>query len=202
MVKNLIVVILLYLFISGCASSVSSKKNCDNGQAELDGVCVSQHVADYVACVRSPNSTYDMEVVNTTGGEIGRLAISVKGVSEFKEEIKKKYHSTEDIASKIVEGCYSLIGIEEKNPKKNYSVAENPVKQRCSLQIKTSTPDSSVSLYAIPNDAANERLKIMDGEVIKITQDYNQGGTQWKKVVSSNGVDGWIKDKYISNKCI
>ncbi len=78
---------------------------CPAGRTLLDGVCVRETVADYVACVRAQGAQLSADV--------GTVGVRASGSAEVKESLEKKYATTDTAALEIVRRC--SIGSADEN---------------------------------------------------------------------------------------
>jgi hypothetical protein len=94
--------------------------SCGAGRTELDGVCVSEKIADYVACVRAQGAHLGSDRANKLSAEAGYLGVRASGASEVKETLEKKYSVSAASELEIVRACSGAAGLSGPAP-----VAEN-----------------------------------------------------------------------------
>lgn len=94
----------LLLLLVQC-SAPSHRAGCGDGKTRLDGVCVDQAVANYVACVRAQGAQLD-------SGQSQKLAASVKvagygasAVSEVKDRLQSRYQASDENVLVIIRAC-------------------------------------------------------------------------------------------------
>lgn len=79
-----------------CPNPPVSTPSCASGTTNVDGVCVSQPIADYVACVRSHGAsvTSVVEAKGSSAGGAGIWGLSTK--AELRDQLEKSYAQLSD----------------------------------------------------------------------------------------------------------
>jgi hypothetical protein len=70
---------------------------CPAGRTLLDGVCVRENVADYVACVRAQGAQLGGSKQQQLSADVGTVGVRAGGSAEVKESLEKKYAGWNDI---------------------------------------------------------------------------------------------------------
>lgn len=99
----------------GCAGRQSGLNQtsitCPPARTLLDGVCVSETVADYVACVRAQGATLDGGRAEKLSADVGGYGVRAAGASEVSEQLEKKYSASDQAVLEIVRACSSASGL-------------------------------------------------------------------------------------------
>jgi len=116
MSNKLIILLSLCFVLLGCANSAKeSQMLCAKGLTKLDGVCVNQGVANYVACVRAQGAELSSDRKRALKAQVGAIGVSVSGASEFSSELSKKYSASDKVMMAIIERCNSFAGVRSIN---------------------------------------------------------------------------------------
>lgn len=78
---------------------------CPQGRTLLDGVCVNEAVADYVACVRAQGAQLGAERGQKISAEAGYLGVKAGGAAEVSESLSKKYSASDAAMLAIIQAC-------------------------------------------------------------------------------------------------
>lgn len=84
---------------------------CPTGKALLDGVCVSQTVADYVACVRAQGAQLGAERSNRLSADVGAAGVRAGGAYEVSDALQKHYAASDANVGEIIRTCNQLAGL-------------------------------------------------------------------------------------------
>lgn len=104
--------IALSLLLVGCVGqSTSTGRTCTAGMVDVDNVCVSQRVANYVACVRAQGASLGQDRGTKLGIDVGVQAAKAGGVAELKDSLEKKYSVSEASELEIVRTCGNVSGV-------------------------------------------------------------------------------------------
>lgn len=110
-----IVIVCAALLSSGCSSkNMKEDDRCAQGTTKVDGVCVSQKIADYVSCVRAQGTHLSTDKNNTLSADVGYFAINASVASDVSEKLEKKYSVSDEAMINIIEQCNRLSGISSK----------------------------------------------------------------------------------------
>lgn len=93
----------------GCAAKAPTAA-CPKGSARLDGVCASEQVADYVACVRAQGARLGQEQSKRLSLEAGAAGAQAKAASEVSERLERQYSASEAATLEIIRACGDLRG--------------------------------------------------------------------------------------------
>ncbi len=100
---------LLFTMTLGCGASSQSLSrtagSCPAGRTLLDGVCVAEPVADYVACVRAQGAQLGGSRKEQISADAGALGIRVGAAAEVSESLEKKYVASDAAMLEIVRRC-------------------------------------------------------------------------------------------------
>jgi hypothetical protein len=83
---------------------------CRTGRTQVDGVCVNERVADYVACVRAQGAHLDEERRKKLDVEASYAGARASVVSDARDSLAKKYSASDDAVMEIVRQCSTMIG--------------------------------------------------------------------------------------------
>src|SRR5262245_30966886 len=96
----------------GCgASNASTTVTCGSGRTVLDGVCVDESVADYVACVRAQGAQIGSAQSQKLAADVGAFGVKAGGAREVSAELQKKYSVSDAATIAIVETCNKAAGL-------------------------------------------------------------------------------------------
>ena len=87
---------------------------CPPGRTYLDGVCVSEPVADYVACVRAQGAQLGNEKSQKLSAEAGSLGVKAGGAAEVSESLQKKYSASDQAMLAIIQACNGAAQVERR----------------------------------------------------------------------------------------
>ncbi len=90
---------------AGCGAAIPPPERCVAGRTLLDGVCVSEAVADYVACVRAQGAELDARSSQELSAEAGYVGLRARAASDVRETLQRKYSTSEAAMLAIVERC-------------------------------------------------------------------------------------------------
>jgi hypothetical protein len=100
--------------LCGCGGAQQPQppvSRCGVDRTELDGVCVSNQVADYVSCVRAQGAELGSEQSKKLVADASFVGVGAGGAAEAKETLEKKYTAASDAnALEILRACGSLRG--------------------------------------------------------------------------------------------
>jgi hypothetical protein len=98
----------------GCGASNGSLNQtsitCSAGRTLLDGVCVHEAVADYVACVRAQGAQLDGTRQRELSVEAGALGVRAGASGEVRESLEKRYAASDAAMLEIVRRCNAAAG--------------------------------------------------------------------------------------------
>ncbi len=101
----------LLLALGGCGGSLNQTSiTCSADRTLLDGVCVSEQVADYVACVRARGAELGAEKQQRIAVDARSLGVKAGGASELSESLQKKYSASDAAMLAIIEACNGAVG--------------------------------------------------------------------------------------------
>lgn len=83
---------------------------CSQGRTLLDGVCVSEQVADYVSCVRAQGAQLGSERGQKLSADVGSLGVRAGGAAELNETLQKRYSVSDQAMLAIVQACGAATG--------------------------------------------------------------------------------------------
>lgn len=91
----------------GCGG-VRSQLSCPEHRTELDGVCVSESVADYVSCVRAQGAQLKSKDARSLSTEAGYAGAKAAVVSDVSSSLEKRYSTSDANTLEIIRTCKSL----------------------------------------------------------------------------------------------
>ena len=90
----------------GCGPALNQTSiTCPSARTLLDGVCVNEAIADYVACVRAQGAQLGGAKSLQVSAEAGTLAFKAGGATELKENLEKKYAVSDAATLEIIRTC-------------------------------------------------------------------------------------------------
>lgn len=78
---------------------------CPAGRTLLDGVCVAEGIADYVACVRAQGAQLGGSKGQKVSADVGTLGMHASGAAEVRESLEKKYSVSDAATLEIIKAC-------------------------------------------------------------------------------------------------
>lgn len=90
---------------------------CSPGRTLLDGVCVNEGVADYVACVRAQGAQLGGSRSQQISADAGFAGIRAGGAVEVSETLEKKYSVSADATLEIIRECRGAARLSASSPK-------------------------------------------------------------------------------------
>src|ERR1700704_4437673 len=111
-----ILLVLAILFAFACGGGGGAQGSglnqttitCPPGRTLLDGVCVSEAIADYVACVRAQGAELGGSSGRKTPAEAGSLGVRAAGAAEVSETLTKKYVASDAASLEVVRRCNAV----------------------------------------------------------------------------------------------
>lgn len=82
---------------------------CPAGRTLLDGVCVSESVADYVACVRAQGAQLGGDKSQKISADVGTLGAHASGAAEVRESLEKKYAVSDAATLEVIKSCSASV---------------------------------------------------------------------------------------------
>jgi hypothetical protein len=105
---------LLALFLLGCGGFGTGLNHpsvsCPEGRTLLDGVCVSESVADYVACVRAQGAQLGGAKQQQISADVGTVGVKASAAAQVSENLEKKYAASDATMLEIVKSCNASAG--------------------------------------------------------------------------------------------
>lgn len=92
-------------------TNAATSGGCGSGRTELDGVCVSERIADYVSCVRAQGAQLGSDCSKKLSAEAGYLGTKAAAASDVKDTLEKKYAVSSASELEIVRACSGAAGI-------------------------------------------------------------------------------------------
>jgi hypothetical protein len=105
--KRVLVVLLLSTATTSCgAGTPGVRSDCPAGQTSLDGTCVSQPIADYVACIRATGATVASNSSKALSAAAGVAGVTASTKAEVEDKLEKTYAKESDAnALEIIHDC-------------------------------------------------------------------------------------------------
>jgi len=98
--------IMVGVVLAGCAGNLPAvARECPVGRTLLDGVCVSEPVADYVSCVRAQGAQLDSEQQRRLSAEAGYLGVKAAGTADLSDSLQKRYSASDEAMLEIIKSC-------------------------------------------------------------------------------------------------
>jgi hypothetical protein len=101
-----VALVLSLVLVSGCGAGLNQTSvTCPKGRTLLDGVCVTEGVADYVACVRAQGASLDAARSESISAEAGYLGTRIGAARDLSEILEKKYSVSDQAMMEIIRLC-------------------------------------------------------------------------------------------------
>ena len=114
--KYALLVFCLSLHLMGCSSDPTVvSPSCQHGTTNLDGVCVTQGIADYASCVRSQGASVDRGSMKDFSITVGNLVTTGAADWQIKDQLTKKYAASDSVMHKIVDQCNKMTSFTGNN---------------------------------------------------------------------------------------
>jgi hypothetical protein len=99
----------LAFILLGCGSAAPTiRPDCPVGETTLDGTCVSQPIADYVACIRATGATVATNSARQLSAAAGVAGVTANTQAEVQDKLEKSYAKVSDAnAQEIIRDCRS-----------------------------------------------------------------------------------------------
>jgi hypothetical protein len=98
--------VFLAIVVAGCAEAPVPE--CGAGRTMVDGICVSQSIADYVACVRAQGAKLGQERSQKLSADVGYAALHAAAASDASEKLEKTYAASDANTLEIIRSCNAL----------------------------------------------------------------------------------------------
>ncbi len=82
---------------------------CPPKRTLLDGVCVAEAVADYVACVRAQGAQIGGEKGAKVSADVGTIGARAGGAVELRESLERKYSVSDAATLEIIKSCSAAV---------------------------------------------------------------------------------------------
>ena len=92
------------------ASNATTTVTCGAGRTVLDGVCVREQVADYVACVRAQGAQLGSAQSERLAADVRGFGVKAGAAREVSEQLQKKYTVSDAATISIIETCNKAAG--------------------------------------------------------------------------------------------
>ncbi|HVY48087.1 MAG TPA: hypothetical protein VHB21_19500 [Minicystis sp.] len=76
----------------------------------LDGVCVKEAIADYVACVRAQGAQLGEDKGKHLSVEAGQFGVKASAVADLKDTLQRKYAVSDANTLEIIKTCGAVAG--------------------------------------------------------------------------------------------
>lgn len=123
-----IVLVLGGLAVS-CGPAPHTPAPCPVGRTWLDGVCVSEAVADYVACVRAQGAQLDARAGKQLSAEVGYLGVKASAASEVSESLQRRYSASDTAMMAIIDRCGRAVAHGAPSPASSAPLPQTPSPQ-------------------------------------------------------------------------
>jgi hypothetical protein len=85
---------------------------CPVGQTSLDETCVSQSIADYVACIRATGATVASNTNKSLSAAAGLAGVTASTQADVMDKLERRYSSVSDAnALEIIHNCYEKTAV-------------------------------------------------------------------------------------------
>ncbi len=102
-------VMLALVAASACgAATPVTHPYCPPGQTSLDGTCVSQPIADYVACIRATGASVASNTSQALSAAAGVAGVTASTQAEVQDKLEKNYATVSDAnVLEIIHDCHN-----------------------------------------------------------------------------------------------
>lgn len=94
-----------FVFALGCGGGSANASPCGGGRTTLDGVCVSEGVADYVGCVRAQGARLDSENAKKLSAQVGFAGTQAGAASDVSNKLRKEYATSDENVLAVIKSC-------------------------------------------------------------------------------------------------
>lgn len=94
------------ILVTGCGGAQGG--SCGAGRTLVDGVCVREDVADYVACVRSQGARLDQRSATRLTADAEYLVAQGKVTSDVSDSLLRTYATSDENIREIIRACRDL----------------------------------------------------------------------------------------------
>lgn len=94
--------------LAACGAASANAPQCAVGRVALDGVCVSEAVADYVACVRAQGAKLDADTSKRLSADAGYMSAKTDVALELSDKLQKEYATSDANVLEVIRGCNAL----------------------------------------------------------------------------------------------
>lgn len=96
--------------LAACGAGNSQSPLCHGNSTPLDGVCVSQQVADYVACVRAQGARLGDDRSRKLSAEAGLAGTHASVATEVSDHLAREYSTSDANMLEIIKTCGTMRG--------------------------------------------------------------------------------------------
>lgn len=158
----------------GAQPATGGSITCPPGRTPLDGVCVSEAVADYVACVRAQGAQLGGEKSDQISAEAGAFGVKAGAAREVSESLSRSYQGSDETMLAIIDMCNQQM-----------SIARAPAAQ------PAAGTEPSPPAAAEPSEPPGSATPLTDGTLVR--------GSSEKTYVIEAGKRRWIPNPDIFN---
>lgn len=176
---------------AACGGSALNQTSitCPAGRTLLDGVCVNEGVADYVACVRAQGATLGGERSEKISADAGYLGVRAAGAAEVSENLERKYAVSDAATLEIVRACSARSGIGQTELP--VAAAAPPADELAACKKREFKGHEYALCMSVANwDAAQGKCSKAGGSLAKIDSAEEQEFV--RQMISDEGVNTWI----------
>ncbi len=102
--------------LAACTPAASPVDGCGASRTLLDGVCVNERVADYVACVRAQGAQLGEEKGRKLSAEAGVAGTHAGVASEVRDTLERTYTVSDSNTLEIIRACNAASGMSSAAP--------------------------------------------------------------------------------------
>lgn len=123
---------------------------CGPNRTPLDGVCVREEVADYVACVRAQGAQVGAGSSQSLSAEAGAFGVKAGAAYEVSDQLQKKYAASDQVMLSIIEAC-NKTGLTFQPGAAAATESRAPDPRTCAEQL-TRTPQAVSGVFTLDPD--------------------------------------------------
>ena len=94
--------------LAGCAAGNAATAPCGAERTMLDGVCVTQPVADYVACVRAQGARLGEDRSKKLSAEAGFAGTRAAVAADVSDKLQREYSTSDANVLEVIRACGAM----------------------------------------------------------------------------------------------
>lgn len=107
----------LLMLTCACGASPPRSSACATNRTEVDGVCVSDEVADYISCVRAQGAQLARDRRQSLSAAAGYEGTKAQDAGEVRDALEKRYSTSDSNTLEIIRTCANTLALTSGQPK-------------------------------------------------------------------------------------